>query len=289
LAAGSLRADLKSELEVDYHPEDAPSHLPVLEPGVSQQAREDEAELAAQFSWEDLEFVPVFSSLPDWQVVPTPGRLLTPAATGPAAQQPPGGSTPTPLPRSTAESSPPPTAPRTSSVVRFGPYPDADTYIAEEAPDTGYAAAGEIHVSSAIGRRERILMAVSPAGLARSGTLQRAVLHIYMASSVGAGQPVTVNRVTAPWDPATATWESVSGGRFDDAPETSIDTETAGWKVVDITPLMREWLEGSSKNYGVILMASAAGGDTTATFYGSNYPDPLLRPWLEVTFTAPGD
>jgi len=288
LAAGSLPVDLRSELEADYHREDAPSYLPALEPSVSEQAREDEAQLAVQFSREDLEFVPVFSSLPDWQAVPTPARLLTPAATAPA-EEPPGDSTPAPRPESTAEPSPPPGSPRISSVVPFGPYPDADTYIVEEASSTNYAAAGEMHVSNTIGHRERILVAISPAGLIRSGTLERAVLHIYMASSVGTGEPATVNRVTAPWNPTTATWESVLGGRFDEAAATSIDTKSAGWKVVDITPLMLEWLEGSSKNYGVILTAPAAGGDITATFYGSNYPDPLLRPWLEVSFIAPSD
>ncbi len=288
LAAGSLPVDLKSELEADYRSENTSSYLPALEPSVSQQAREDAAQLAGEFSWEDLEFVPVFSSLPDWQAVPTPARLLTPAATAPA-EEPPGDSTPAPHPESTAERSPPPGSPRNSSAVRFGPYPDADTYIAEEAPSTNYAAAGEMYVSNTIGRRERILIAISFAGLIRSGTLERAVLHIYMASSVGTGEMVTVNRLTAPWDPTAATWESVFGGRFDEAAATSIDTKSAGWKVVDITPLMQEWLEASSKNYGVILTAPAAGGDITATFYGSNHPDPLLRPWLEVSFIAPSN
>jgi len=81
----------------------------------------------------------------------------------------------------------------------------------------------------------------------------------------------------------------VPQGRFDAAAATSIDTESTGWKVLDITPLMQEWLEGSSQNYGVILTAPAAGGDIAATFYGSNHPDPLLRPWLEVSFAAPRD
>jgi len=288
LAAGSLPVDLKSELEADYHREDAPSYLPALEPSVSEQAREDEAQLAIQFSWEDLEFIPVFSSLPDWQAVPTPVQLLTPAATAPA-EEPPGDSTPTPRPESTAERSPPPGSPRSSFIARFGPYPDADTYIAEEAGHTNYVAAGEMYVSNTIGHRERILIGVSPAGIIGSGTLEHAVLHIYMASSVGTGEMVTVNRVTAQWDPTTATWESVLGGRFDAAAATSIDTKSTGWKALDITPLMREWLEGASKNYGVILTAPAAGGDINATFYGSNYPDPLLRPWLEVSFIAPGD
>ena len=288
LAAGSLPVDLRSELAVDYRREDTPSYLPALEPSVSEQAREDEAQLAVQFSWEDLDFVPVFSSLPDWQAVPTPIRLLTPAATGPA-EEPPGDSTPTPCPESTAERSPPPSSARNSFVARFGPYPDADTYIGEESGNTNYAGADEMHVSNTIGRRERILIAISPAGLVRSGTLERAVLHIYMASSVGTGEPVTVHRVTAPWDPTTATWESVLGGRFDAAAATSVDTESTGWKVLDITPLMQEWLEGSSQNYGIILTAPAAGGDIIATFCGSNHPDPLLRPWLAVSFIAPSD
>lgn len=287
LEAGSLPVDLRSELDADYRPEDAPSHLPPLEPSVSEQAREDEAQLAVQFSWEDLYFVPVFSSLPDWQAVPTPIQLLTPAATGPAAELP-EDSTPTPPPESTPEPSPRPGSSSNSFVARFGPYPDADTYIAEESQHTNCASADELPVSNTTGHRERILIAMSPAGLVRSGTLERAVLHIYMASSVGTGEPVMVHRVTAPWDPAAATWESVSGGRFDATAATSIDSESVGWKALDITPLMREWLEGSSQNYGVILTAAAAGEDITATFYGSNHPDPLLRPWLEVSFTVPG-
>jgi hypothetical protein len=286
-ARGTLPVDLRSELEANYRGEEAPSYLPALEPGVSEQAREDEAQLAIQFSWADLEFVPVFSSQPDWQAVPTPIQLSTPAATGPA-EEAPGDSTPTPSPESTAEPSPQPGSARNSFVVPFGPYPDADTYIVEEDQNTNYAVADEMHVSNMIGGRERVLIAISLAGLMRSGTLEHAFLHIYMASSVGTGGPVTVNRVTAPWDPSTATWESVLGGQFEAAATTSIDTKNTGWKVLDITPLMREWVEGSSKNYGVVLTAPAAGGDVTATFYGGNYPDPLLRPWLEVSFIGPG-
>jgi hypothetical protein len=174
-------------------------------------------------------------------------------------------------------------------VDRFGPYSDADTYIAEEASNTNYSGADELHVSNTVGRRERILIAIKPLGLTGPGALEQAVLHIYTASSDGTGESVTVNRVTAPWDPTTATWESALGGQFDAEAATSIDIASAGWKVLDITPLMREWLEGSSESYGVILTAPAAGEDITATFYGSNHPDPLLRPWLEVTFISASD
>lgn len=287
-AAGSLPVDLRSELEVNYRREDASPHLPPLERGVSEQAREDEVQLAVQFSWEDLDFVPVFSTLPDWQAVPTPAWLLTPAATGPA-EGPPGNSTPTPRPESTAQRLPPPGSARNRVVARFGPYPDPDTYIAEEARNTNYSGADELRVSNTVGHRERVLIAIRLSGLIRSGTLERAVLHICMASSVGPGEPVTAHRVTAPWDPSTATWESVSGGRFDAAAATTIDTESAGWKVLDITPLVQAWLEGSSESYGVILTAPAAAEDIIATFHGSNYPDPLLRPWLEVSFIAASD
>jgi hypothetical protein len=288
LAAGSLPVDLRSELEVDYHGEDMSSYLPPLEPSVSQQAREDEARLAVRFSRQDLEFVPVFSSLPDWHAVPTPGWLITPSAAAPA-DEPPLESTPTPGPEPAAQGSPPPGSPRTSFVTRFGPYQDADTCIAEDASHADYSGADELHVSNSVGHRERILIDIKPLGLTGPGTLERAVLHIYMASSSGTGESVTVNRVTTPWDPTTATWESALGGQFDAEPATSIDVASAGWKVLDITSLMREWLEGSAESYGVILTAPAAGEEVTATFYSSNHPDPLLRPWLEASFITPGD
>jgi hypothetical protein len=288
LAAGSLPVDLRSELEVDYRSEEAPSYQAPLEPSVSQQAREDEIQLAVQFSRQDLEFVPVFSSLPDWQAIPTPGWLLTPLAAAPADELPPE-STPAPGLESAAEGSTPPGSTRRSSVTRFGPYEDLDTCIAEDASRANYSGVGELYVSNTRGRQERILINIKPVGLTGPGALERAVLHIYMVSSTGTGESVAVNRVTAPWDPTTATWESVLGGQFDAEPTTSIDIESGGWKVLDITSLMREWLEGTAESYGIILTAPAAGEDVTATFYGSNHPDPLLRPWLEVSFIAPDD
>lgn len=284
LAAGSLPVDLRSQLEVNYHGEEAPSYLPPLESSVSQQTRQDEARLAVRFSQQDLEFVPVFSSLPDWQAVPTPGWLLTPQATGPSAN-----STPAPGPEPAAGGSTPPGSTRKSFVDRYGPYPDADTYISEGASNTNYSSADELVVSNAAGRRARILFNVKPVGLTGPGRLERAFLHIYMASSIGAGESVTVHRVTAPWDATTATWDSVLGGQFDTEAATGIDIKNAGWKVVDITAVMREWVENSAESYGVILTAPAAGEDVTATFYSSNHADPLLRPWLEATFISTGD
>lgn len=287
-AAGSLPVDLRSELEVDYGREDSLPRLPPLEHRVSEQAREDEAQLATRFSREDLDFVPVFSTLPDWQAVPTPAWLLTPPATGPA-EGPLRDSTATPRLESTPERSSPSGSAMEKVVVRFGPYPDADTYIAEEASNTNYSGTDELHVSNTAGRRERALITIRLPGLIESSGLERAVLHIYMGSSIGPGEPVTVHHVTAPWEPSTATWESVSGGRFNADQVASIDTESVGWKELDITPLVRVWLEGSFQNYGIILAAPAVAVDSIATFHSSNYPDPLLRPWLEVSFSAASD
>jgi hypothetical protein len=174
-------------------------------------------------------------------------------------------------------------------VVRFGPYPDADTCIAEGASHTNYSGADELRVSNTAGRRERTLIGIKPLGLTGQGALERAVLHIYMASSVGTGEPVTVHRVTGPWDAATATWESVIGGQYDAEAAASIDIKSAGWKELDITTLVGQWLEGSVDSYGVILTAPASGEDIAATFYGGNHPDPLLRPYLDVTFIAAGN
>src|SRR3989304_96080 len=53
-AAGTLPVDLRSELEADYHGEEAAAYLAPLEPAVSEQAREDAAQLAVRFSWQDL-------------------------------------------------------------------------------------------------------------------------------------------------------------------------------------------------------------------------------------------
>jgi hypothetical protein len=181
-----------------------------------------------------------------------------------SAEESPAESKPVPGANSASEGSTPAGSTRKSFVDRYGPYPDADTYIAEEASHTNYSGAGELLVSSSTGHRKRVLFNIKPVGLTGLGALQRAVLHIYMSTSTGMGEMVTVNRVTAPWDPATATWESALGGRFDSEATTSIDITSAGWKVVDITPQMREWLEHSAESYGVILTAPTAGEDAAS-------------------------
>lgn len=288
LATNSLPADLRSELEADYRGEGVSLSLPPLEPGVSEQARQDAADLAVRYSWPDLEFVPVFSSLPDWQAVPTPGWLLTPTASAPA-QEPVAHSTPPGEGEQPAEGPPPASPRRNTVVVRFGPYPDADTYISEEASNTNHSGVDELRVSSTTGRRERTLVGIRPLGLTAQGEPERAVLHIYMASSAGTGESVMVNRVMDPWDAATATWQAVAGGRYDPEAVASIDISSTGWKAADITTLVRGWLQGSVESYGVILTAPGIGEDVAVTFHSGNHPDPLLRPWLEVTFIAGSD
>jgi hypothetical protein len=256
-----------------------------LDRSVSEQARQDEVELVTRSSQADLDFVPIFSTLPDWQAVPTPAWMVTPATTAPT-QEPLGDATATPRPESTPEPSSSPGSARSKFVARFGPYPDADTYIAEGAGSTNYSGGDELRVSNGAGRRERALITIRIPGFIESTRLESAVLHIYMGSSAAPGDPVTVYRVTTPWDPGTATWESVSGGQFEADTAASIGTESVGWKEVDVTPVVRGWLEGSFNNYGIILASPAAAADSVATFHSSNHPDPLLRPWLEMRLSA---
>ena len=72
------------------------------------------------------------------------------------------------------------------------------------------------------------------------------------------GQPVNVHRVTADWDPAAVTWNSLAGA-YDSNVEGSFVAVMTGWQSVDITGVVQTWVDETLPNFG-LLLDQAAGG-----------------------------
>ena len=87
---------------------------------------------------------------------------------------------------------------------------------------------------------------------------------------------VNVHRVTAPWDENTVTWNNF-GASYDPAVETTFFVGGSGIHAIDITGVVRAWLDGSAPNYGILLEQGVA----PYTCYASGeYPVVASRPSL---------
>ncbi len=158
-----------------------------------------------------------------------------------------------------------------------------------------------------------------------AGNISQATLNLYYygySQTDPAGRTYEVRRLTNSWDELYSTWQACDnfdtpdplywdsydaglpgyqpgGGDFDGTVYASeIVPATAGqWMSWDITTLVREWVEGSCDNLGVILQDGAEiesdpGGGTVsrlAKFRSREFGDSAFHPYLEIVFEDDAD
>jgi hypothetical protein len=117
-----------------------------------------------------------------------------------------------------------------------------------------------------------------PAG----ATLQSATFSIYVI--VPSNETVNIHRITQPWNEMDVSWNSF-GGSYDATVAVSFIPNTVGWHSIDVTDLVRKWLDGSYVDNGLMLEQSL----TPYTLYASS--DNLtssIRPKMEVCYSLSG-
>lgn len=77
-----------------------------------------------------------------------------------------------------------------------------------------------------------------------------ATLHICVIATNEA--PVHVHRITGEWDEATTSWNSF-GGQYDPTILNSFTVATLGYRAVDVTGLVADWVGGVHPNHGLLL------------------------------------
>ncbi len=131
--------------------------------------------------------------------------------------------------------------------------------------------------------------------------VERAVLRMYAASR-NRGVPIVVRAygLRRGWVEREVTWVrarvgeewEVAGalGKADRAStpggEVLFD-KVYRWMEMDVTAIVREWMENPHTNYGMVLQGFSTGAQVQYRFASSEYPAVSLRPVLEVTFRAP--
>ena len=106
-----------------------------------------------------------------------------------------------------------------------------------------------------------LVLAVSVLGIAaqplsaqvaipEGSSIDEAVFSIYVVGA--SNQTVNVHRITADWGENFVTWNSF-GGSYDGFVWGSFQTDTTGWRSVDITALVQGWIDGIYPNHGIVI------------------------------------
>lgn len=113
---------------------------------------------------------------------------------------------------------------------------------------------------------------------AKAAAISSATLYIWANGSNG--QTVDIHRVTEDWGEMTVTWGNF-GGAYDAGVEASFLNDAGGWRAVDVTPMVQDWLDGVHPNFGLLLNQPVS--ESLRGLFSSR--EGLNTPYLEVCAT----
>ena len=120
------------------------------------------------------------------------------------------------------------------------------------------------------------------------GSVTFARLDMEMIS--GETPMVKAYQCTSDWSSSTITWDNMPDSEDNFALESTLCTRysaTSSWYVMNVTEIVRDWIDGLSSNYGFILKDEEEGlTDHWTTWYSSDAPSPH-KPELHITYDGP--
>lgn len=98
-----------------------------------------------------------------------------------------------------------------------------------------------------------------------------------------AGQKFTMSpgKINSAWDTGTVTWSGHASGASFNYGSSTVTGMNETWKEFDVTQIIQALVRTPSANYGFAVRHSA---DDAEDFYSSDFPDPVYRPRLVVTY-----
>jgi uncharacterized repeat protein (TIGR01451 family) len=170
------------------------------------------------------------------------------------------------------------------SAVLAGTYvlpPSQDTWIDQNNPDTSYEIDSELHFEATTPAPggARALLQFDLGQIPPWAVVVNAYIRFHVTDAEVNGWPINVNRVTAPWGEATATWNTTIGA-IDGTSHGSFTAPATGPNVVDITGLVQSWIDGTHPNHGLALNPEFS--DEQAKIASREWPIGGQRPVLVV-------
>jgi hypothetical protein len=157
-----------------------------------------------------------------------------------------------------------------------------------------------------------ILMKINLGGIPEGAQIQNATLYVYMNGADNDGgddlYDVSVHKIinhnpllaqctgytydgTNSWTPNDKCYNNVPMAQADiaEAEDSRALDKNIGYKSWNVTNMVRDWVQNSAPNYGLLLNSdSTAGSSSNRTFLSSEASEPAQRPKLVVTYSVSG-
>ncbi len=163
--------------------------------------------------------------------------------------------------------------------------PSADASTSSLTPSHNYGSNGDLYVRSTTQVTYiQFDLSTIPSGYTGSN-IAKASLKLYI-DSVAAGGTFNVDYVTSPWSEKTITFDnSPTLGAFIAASENIAAANVKDYVVIDITPAVQAWLNGSESNNGIALVGN---GTFNAGFESKENTVTSHPPELDIVFAEGG-
>ncbi len=179
--------------------------------------------------------------------------------------------------------------------------PLKDCWISAESPNVSNGGPDSpfLRVGVNDGLPRRSLLKFDVSSVRKDVTIQDAELQLYMDATQSAtlnGAEYVARRMTHAWT-GEATWNAHNGVNLWDTPGgdfaardfvgTGINGSTSGYKSLDVTPMVTDWVEGLETNVGMIVKQKAEDTRNVLFFHSSNSAMQERWPKLVVTHDEP--
>jgi len=188
-------------------------------------------------------------------------------------------------------------------IVSPGPADGIDTMLRADQPNTNYGNQAFMMTDSenTPGRLMHSAIKFPLTAVPAGASILSATLNLNLFRNTGSQTDmVQAHRATRDWTEGNgttnsgATWNrydgvnawTTPGGDFDPTIAGSFVAAGTGWKSMDITGLIRDWVDGVYPNHGMILRSPPAPGNNEKRFYTSDDNRPALRPYLTICYQS---
>ena len=161
-----------------------------------------------------------------------------------------------------------------------------DTCVDQEYPTSNYYLSENLWTGGALGTNAmRTYMKYTlPTGISAS---QVTSAYVYLLKKEHQAPTIRAYRVTSDWSSSAITWNSKPA--YTTTYASGVATNTTGnWYGLNVTTLVKYWLNGTYPNYGMVLKEPSESDSAQKTkFYSSDAPSPN-KPELVINYTYYG-
>lgn len=161
-----------------------------------------------------------------------------------------------------------------------------DTWIDEDQPSTTHGSETELRVRTESGKRRWGLIGFDLAALPAGSRVAGASLLLSVRTADNSGEPVSLHRLTAPWQESTARWSTVAAAVDGQVWSSFLPLQPHQY-AIDVGALVADWVAGELPSHGFALKAGST--EVESRYYTKEESNVGRRPQLIVTTAGLAD